>query len=138
MQLAEIDAAISVDGTARRPATPPSALPLDVFALLQLERPEAFPNLREFLPTMPSGEIQESWNGAQGRELLRMSVDFLTRSSSSYSSAGTGKSLAQSHVLDFGCGWGRLLRLMTRYVPEDQLFGVDPWDQSLELCRSAP
>jgi SAM-dependent methyltransferase len=132
--LAEIDASIS--------STPPreiprllEALPLDVFALLQLERPGAFPNLRDFLAPMPSAEVQESWNGAQGRELLRMSVDFVTRVVAKYSSVSP-KALVDSDVLDFGCGWGRLLRLMVRYVPQDRLYGVDPWDESLELCRS--
>lgn len=132
--LAEIDASISSTAPSEIPQLL-QAIPLDVFALLQLERPSAFRDLRDFLAPMPSGEVQESWNGAQGRELLRMSVDFVTRVVARYSNE-SGQPLADSDVLDFGCGWGRLLRLMVRYVPHDRLYGVDPWDESLELCRS--
>lgn len=132
--LAEIDAAISSAAPGDVPRLL-EALPLDIFALLLLERPAAFRNLREYLPPLPSGEIQESWNGAQGRELLRMSVDFVKAIGAKYS-AMSPKPLPQTDVLDFGCGWGRLMRLMLRYVPEDQLYGVDPWDESLQLCRS--
>lgn len=133
--LAEVDALIA--------STPPDAIPalleaipLDVFALVQLERPSRFGNLSNFLPAMPSGEVQESWNGAQGRELLRMSVDFVRRVVAKYRRETT-KPLIESSVLDFGCGWGRLLRLMYRYVPHHQLYGVDPWNESLELCRAS-
>jgi SAM-dependent methyltransferase len=38
-------------------------------------------------------------------------------------------------VLDYGCGWGRLLRLMLRYTPAAQVWGLDPWDRSIDLCR---
>lgn len=132
--LAEIDATIASTAPSDLPRLL-RPIPLDVFALLQLERPTSFQNLCDFLPTMPSAEIQESWNGAQGRELLRMSVDFVTRVVAKYSSDAP-KSLMDSDVLDFGCGWGRLLRLIHKYVPEGGIYGVDPWDQSLELCRS--
>jgi len=133
-ELAAVDAAISTTAGSEIPQLL-QRVPLDVFALLQLERPSSWPNLCAFLPTMPSGQVQESWNGAQGRELLRMSVDFVTRMVARYR-GGSRKPLVDSDVLDFGCGWGRLLRLMHRYVPEDRIYGVDPWDQSLELCRS--
>jgi len=133
-QLSEIDALL--------PSTPPNEMPtlledipLDVFALLYLERPGGLENICNFLPSMPSAEVQASWNGAHGRELLRMSVDFVTRVVAKYRSGGH-RPLGDSSVLDFGCGWGRLMRLMYRYVSVDRLYGVDPWDESLALCRA--
>jgi SAM-dependent methyltransferase len=38
-------------------------------------------------------------------------------------------------VLDYGCGWGRLLRLFYKFVPHDRLYGADPWDQSIQKCK---
>ena len=37
-------------------------------------------------------------------------------------------------ILDFGCGWGRIIRLMYYYSDVDRIYGVDPWDRSLEIC----
>jgi SAM-dependent methyltransferase len=39
-------------------------------------------------------------------------------------------------MLDYGCGWGRQLRLMYKYIPFDRIYGVDPWDKSIEICHS--
>ena len=41
----------------------------------------------------------------------------------------------QGRILDYGCGWGRIMRLLLRYVNPEQLYGVDPWDVSIDLCR---
>jgi len=38
-------------------------------------------------------------------------------------------------VLDYGCGWGRLMRMLYRYVPARQITGLDPWPPSLERCE---
>jgi trans-aconitate methyltransferase len=45
--------------------------------------------------------------------------------------------LEQARVLDYGCGWGRLMRLMYSHVDPAQLYGCDPWDKSLQICRDA-
>jgi SAM-dependent methyltransferase len=46
-----------------------------------------------------------------------------------------GPDAAALRVLDFGCGWGRLLRLLLKDVPAEGLHGVDPWQRSIDLCR---
>ena len=48
----------------------------------------------------------------------------------------TPRPLDQARVLDFGCGWGRLLRLLAHDVPVTQLTGVDPWPDALALCQA--
>ncbi len=42
--------------------------------------------------------------------------------------------LADERVLDFGVGWGRLIRLFAHDVPANQLFGVDVDADILEVC----
>jgi SAM-dependent methyltransferase len=38
-------------------------------------------------------------------------------------------------VLDFGCGWGRLARMLARDVEPERLFGCDPDEAILAVCR---
>jgi len=40
-----------------------------------------------------------------------------------------------NRFMDFGCGWGRITRLFLREVDEGGLYGVDPWDEAIQLCR---
>ena len=40
------------------------------------------------------------------------------------------------NVLDFGCGWGRLLRLLAFYNDPEFNFGCDAWKMSLERARA--
>ena len=40
-------------------------------------------------------------------------------------------------MLDFGCGYGRLIRLMYFYSDPARIVGCDPWDSSLSMCREA-
>jgi trans-aconitate methyltransferase len=42
--------------------------------------------------------------------------------------------LAEARVLDFGCGWGRLTRLLARDVADDRLYGCDPVQGILDVC----
>ena len=46
-----------------------------------------------------------------------------------------GCSLKGKRILDYECGWGRLLRLMYYFSDPDHVYGIDPWDRSLEVCR---
>ena len=45
------------------------------------------------------------------------------------------KELHQSRVLDFGCGWGRIIRYFAKDVPQDNLFGCDPSGEILQVCE---
>jgi SAM-dependent methyltransferase len=43
--------------------------------------------------------------------------------------------LAEARVLDYGVGFGRNVRMLTKYVPVDNLYGVDPFPPNVALCR---
>jgi SAM-dependent methyltransferase len=47
-----------------------------------------------------------------------------------------GGAIASARVLDFGVGWGRVLRFFLRDTPGEQLVGVDVHDPLVQLCRA--
>jgi SAM-dependent methyltransferase len=109
-------------------------IPLDAFGKLLLQVPESLSNLRRFLPRMASSDVQHEWTGNHGDALLLQSVAFIEALVAGFRDL-TGRVIEGAKVLDYGCGWGRLLRLLYKYVPCDRLYGVDPWDQSIARCR---
>ena len=44
--------------------------------------------------------------------------------------------LEAARVLDFGCGWGRLTRMLARDVAPGNLYGCDPAQGILDVCRA--
>lgn len=93
-----------------------------------------FPRISALLPAMASEETQSSWTGSSGFRLLGESLNFVRAVAANYADI-TGSSLAGKRILDFGCGYGRFLRLMSFY--SDDIWGVDPWDQSVGECNEA-
>ncbi len=109
-------------------------LSLPVFGALLLGVPSSLPALAAWLPTMAADQVQRDWTGTAGFPLLAQSLSFVQGLEQGMLQV-TGRPLAGLRVLDYGCGWGRLLRLMSWYVDPARLVGIDPWDQSIALCR---
>lgn len=109
-------------------------LGLDDFGLFLISLPnERFPRISSKLPRMASDEIQRQWTGGSGSTLLRLSCAFM-RSVAYNFSRHTGRPLDGRRILDFGCGYGRLSRLAYFFSDRGDVFGVDPWDRSIEIC----
>jgi hypothetical protein len=85
------------------------------------------------LPAMASEDIQKTWTGASGMELLRQSLTF-ARQVENNSARCCCKSLPNSTIKDFGCGYGRILRLVYYFSDPDLIWGVDVWQRSLDAC----
>ena len=49
----------------------------------------------------------------------------------------TARLLSESTILDFGCGWGRLLRLLPYFTDPKNIYGSDAWDVSLNYAKTA-
>jgi SAM-dependent methyltransferase len=85
------------------------------------------------LPCAPPAPVQTAFVGAAGRASLaeggrfyKFVLDILAR-----------EGIAEvTSLMDFGCGWGRFTRLFQREVTEGGLYGVDPWNYAINLCRS--
>jgi SAM-dependent methyltransferase len=111
-------------------------LDLKAFAYLMLSPPPEYSGLALTLPTMAPEETQRNWTGSHGELLLKQSIEFVQMMESGYL-RHVGNKMQDVDVLDFGCGWGRLIRLLYRYTPPEKLYGVDPWEASLEFCRQS-
>lgn len=111
-------------------------IPLADYCLLHLNTPSRFPGLAKALPTMPSIDVQKKWVGDSGVSLMARSCSLL-RLFDVISWKSTGKGLKDKKILDYGCGWGRLLRLMNYYSDPVRVCGVDVMQQSLDMCISS-
>lgn len=110
-------------------------LGIDDFSEVMLSMPNAtYPKLSNLLPRMASDEVQRNWTGDSGLPLLRLTCNFV-RSMVYNFSVITKRALTNATVLDYGCGYGRMLRIMSYFTSERRLYGVDPWDRSIEECR---
>lgn len=108
-------------------------IPLELFGELSLGVPNKFPNLKKWFPTMPIDKVQDDWTGTHGELLLKQTIEFVKTLNSGYATI-SGKKLTKSKILDYGCGWGRITRLLNKYVLEENIYAVDPWDESIQIC----
>jgi SAM-dependent methyltransferase len=91
--------------------------------------------LQKILPSLPDAKIQASFVGRAGDRALLQAFDAYRLFKSLAKKHGRPLD-GQSRVLDFGCGWGRILRFFMRDVAPGHLLGVDVMPRAIELCRS--
>lgn len=103
---------------------------------LLLGVPERYRHAAAALPTMPEDQVQTNWTGTFGEALLVQSAAFINAITGEYRKH-VHHPLSEAAVLDYGCGWGRLIRLMYAHTKPENIFGCDPWDVSIQLCRAA-
>lgn len=110
-------------------------LPFADFCSLHLDVSSDYPSLKSRIPRLPSAADQTRWVGDHGLSLMKRSAN-LVRLYEYLSWRHSGRSLRDHYVLDYGCGWGRLLRLMPYFVDHDRLEGVDALKASVDICLS--
>jgi len=107
----------------------------DLWAMLLTQQYDSYPHIRQLLPEMPEPGLQELWCGASGVPLAMQSKEFYGKLRAAYQRYGE-RPLKRAYVLDFGCGWGRLTRYLARDVSPGRLYGCDPVEEVLEVCRA--
>ncbi len=131
-ELARIDSI--VDGAGPEGFAAFRELDDDLWSLLLTLDYESFPGIREFLPGLPEPELQQMWNGTSGAALAAQSVCFYRRLRQAWAEYGSAD-MSSARVLDFGCGWGRLTRMLARDLDPGNLYGCDPVESILDVCR---
>jgi SAM-dependent methyltransferase len=111
-------------------------IPFADFCELCLAVPAAYPAVRAMIPGMPSADKQKRWVGDHGPTLMTRSCN-LVRLFEIISWRVRRRSLGEGAILDYGCGWGRLLRLLYHKTHSDNVFGIDPMRESLEACKES-
>src|ERR1044071_2347545 len=90
--------------------------------------------LRSILPSMPPEDLQAKIVGSAGDNALR----------EGFAGYRLFKSLYEKHagsiadcdaILDFGCGWGRILRFFLRDLDPKSLWGTDCRQDLIETCK---
>lgn len=105
------------------------------FGRMLLEMPNpGFPALSKVLPRMAKTEVQTAWTGNSGYEMFRQIKDFVLRLEL-YFEAICRRTMRDATILDFGCGWGRLARMMAYYTNPDSIWCLDPLRESVNICK---
>lgn len=106
----------------------------EIWRTLLLKIATAYPRILAVLPDWPDEDLQRKWVGNAGIVLHEQSSGFIRNLKAAYAKFGA-KPLAASTVLDFGMGWGRLIRYLAKDVPAENLLGCDPEPKMISLCQ---
>lgn len=109
-------------------------LSFDEFSGFLSAVPDTLPNLHKQLPRFPGKPSQMQWCGQSGVELLKQSIAFMRVVDNAARQLGRPLK-SNSTVLDYGCGFGRLLRLFYYSVDPTNCYGVDPWSESHKVLK---
>ncbi len=92
--------------------------------------------LRKILPGMPDDKWQFQTVGVVGDAALQMGLNSSRAFKQIYEGLA-GDFSECSSVLDFGCGWGRVIRFFLKDIAPSKLFGIDVVKQNIEFCQES-
>lgn len=93
------------------------------------------PVFRGFLmPAFPDESIQVGMVGSSNQTALREGFNFYQTVRKICTGHGAHWN-EESHLLDFGTGWGRYARIFVRDFHPDNIFGIDVDPDFVELCK---
>jgi len=86
-------------------------------------------------PSFPDEPLQAQFVGSSNEAALREGFEFYRLVKGYSTILGRSFDKKETKLLDFGCGWGRYLRIFIKDVSEENLFGVDIDPTILKQCR---
>ena len=86
------------------------------------------------VPKFPPDNLQGKFDGITGETNLRAGFDIYRKLKAAAKRCNVVIG-PESVILDFGCGWGRVLRCFLRDVREENLFGVDVNEDAVASCN---
>ncbi len=97
---------------------------------------EADPRLRELLPTPIEASVQEQYTGQSGKATFEEALGFKKICQDQLRKLDRILK-PQDHVLDFGCGWGRISVTFLNRVHRDNLHAVDVNQEVVDVFRGS-
>jgi SAM-dependent methyltransferase len=91
--------------------------------------------VRNMLPGLPAERLQFQSVGVVGDVALKSGFDASRIFKKVYERTGHRELSACRKVLDFGCGWGRIIRFFLKDIDSSRLHGIDVSDKMIAFCR---
>jgi SAM-dependent methyltransferase len=88
----------------------------------------------QIAPPLPPATMQEVFVGSSGFASFQEGNIFVETIRDVVSKEGLD--FEEFKALDLGCGWGRIYRLMLRYLLAERLYGVDLEQECVDICKS--
>jgi SAM-dependent methyltransferase len=85
------------------------------------------------LPGLPEDTVQRQFCGSSGEQALRGAYQFY-KCVKKYCESLENPIQKGTRILDFGCGWGRIIRFFFKDTSCENLFGVDVDPQMIDFC----
>ena len=90
--------------------------------------------LKRLLPPLPEHKVQLKYNGRSGAANLAHGFK-IYQLVKELAEKHAGKLKNLDGILDYGCGWGRILRFFLKDIEPDKLWGIDCAPQAVEICK---
>ena len=88
------------------------------------------------MPGFPDPEFQKNTVGSSGSATLRGEGRIFYKLVKEYA-ANLGHTIRpDTRILDFGCGWGRMIRFYFKDIKSENIFGIDVWPDMVTICKS--
>jgi len=92
------------------------------------------PKLGRLVAKMPDASMQANYTGLSGDSTLREGYEAYRVFKRHYE-ARLGPIENCRGILDFGCGWGRIIRFFLKDVRANKLVGVDHSEEGIQVCK---
>lgn len=94
------------------------------------------PTLEGLVPGLPDASVQLEFTGTAGDLVMREAWNIYRLVREQYNTYSPRGPLGRStQVLDFGCGWGRVIRFLLKEVEPARLWGIDCDRDVIDVCR---
>ena len=109
----------------------------DLWAMLHVADLTLYPGIQDRIPTMPEPAMQQTWVSVSGLDAMLEAAEFLRIVRQMQSRFMPHTPIGETRVLDFGCGWGRITRLLSKDWPATKIFGCDPSEDAIGVCKNS-
>ena len=88
------------------------------------------------LPSLPDESVQLRFAGKAGDDAL-VEAHTVARTLKDLYGEYVGPITTSTRVLDYGCGWGRIIRFFLKDVAAENLWGIDCNEELIAFCRES-